>query len=90
MTIGNFSKFGVRGAFECRKGSERSQVLGLFRAEPRHAGAVKCSPLITVITIRPIRITQLIPREFSGVTEVKLIMPINLTIFWCNRWCAPS
>ena len=42
-------------------------------------------------TIGPIRITQLIPRTFSGVTEVKLITPINsLRIFWCNRWCAPS
>ena len=42
-------------------------------------------------TIGPIRITQLIPREFSGVTEVKCITPTNsLRMFLCNRWCAPA
>ena len=36
-------------------------------------------------TIGPIRITQLIPREFSGVTEEKFITPINsLRLFWCS------
>ena len=34
------------------------------------------------------RTKQLIPQEFSGVTEVKLITPINaLRIFWCKRSC---
>ena len=38
-----------------------------------------------VITIGPIRIIQLIPRE------VKFITPIHsLRIVWCNRWHAPS
>ena len=42
-------------------------------------------------TIGPNRITQLIRWEFSGVTEVKFITPINsLRIFWCNWWYAPS
>ena len=42
-------------------------------------------------TIGPIRITQSIPRKFSGVTEVNIVTPIHsLKIFWCNRWCAPS
>ena len=32
--------------------------------------------------------TQLIPQEFSGVTDVKFITPINsLRIFWCKRLC---
>ena len=38
--------------------------------------------------IGPSRITQLIPQEFSGVTEVKFITPIHsLRIFWCKRSC---
>ena len=42
------------------------------------------------ITIGPIRITQLIPREFSGVTEVKFNTPIiSLRMFWCNRLSGP-
>ena len=42
-------------------------------------------------TIGPICITQLIPREFSAVAEVKLISPINsLGIFWCNLLWATS
>ena len=42
-------------------------------------------------TIGPTRITQLICREFSGVTDVNFITPINyLRIFWCKRLCTFS
>ena len=45
------------------------------------------SLLFLLSTIGPIRITQLMPREFSGVTKVTFVAPINsLRIFWCN-WC---
>ena len=37
-------------------------------------------------TIGPSRITQLIPQDFSGVTEVKFTTPIYFPrIFWCKR-----
>ena len=43
------------------------------------------------ITIGPSRITQLIPQEFSGVTEVEYITLINfLRIFWRKRLCTFS
>ena len=46
-----------------------------------------CLRLI-LCTIGPSRISQFIPQECFGATEVKFITPINsLRIFWCKRLC---
>ena len=58
-----------------------------------------CKISSIVVTIGPSRIITTIPQEFSGVTEVRFIMPIDsLRWFWCTdgviftkrdktRWC---
>ena len=71
-------------------GLKKLELTSLYGTPSRHFGLERKLDN-GQITNGPIRITQLIPWQLSGVTDVKFITPTNsLRVFWCNRWCAPS